>query len=130
MPDPALLECFDNPEPGRDYLIEHVAEEFTSLCPKTGHPDFGRVLLRYCPDRRCVELKSLKLYYQSFRNEGIFYEAVTNRIGSDLVERMAPRWLVLVTEWRGRGGIHSRIAFTEGDPPEWAVWRGADRAAD
>lgn len=116
-----MLECFDNPQSGRDYLIEHVAEEFTSLCPKTGHPDFGRVILRYGPDERCVELKSLKLYYQSFRDEGIFYEAVTNRIGEDLVKLMSPRWLVLVTDWRGRGGIRSRIMFTHGNPPEWAI---------
>lgn len=124
MPDTTLLECFDNPEPGRDYLIEHIADEFTSLCPKTGHPDFGRVILRYCPDPRCVELKSLKLYYQSFRNEGIFYEAVTNRIRDDLAALMAPRWLVLATDWRGRGGIRSRITATHGEPPAWALATG------
>ncbi|MBI1368289.1 MAG: NADPH-dependent 7-cyano-7-deazaguanine reductase QueF [Planctomycetes bacterium] len=118
MPNPKLLECFDNPQPTRDYIIEHIAEEFTSVCPKTGHPDFGSVTLRYCPRKRCVELKALKLYYQSFRNEGIFYEAVTNRICDDLVALMKPRWLVLETHWRGRGGIRSIITAAHGDPPK------------
>jgi 7-cyano-7-deazaguanine reductase len=117
MPQADLLECFANPAPGRDYLIEHVCDEFTSVCPKTGHPDFGQVVLRYGPDQRCVELKSLKLYYQSFRNEGIFYEAVTNRIAADLAAAMQPKWLVLETHWRGRGGIRSLIRATVGSPP-------------
>ncbi len=121
MPDTSALECFDNPAPRGDYVIEHVAEEFTSVCPRTGHPDFGRVTLRFCPDRRCVELKSLKLYYQSYRNEGIFYEAVTNRIRDDLTAVMQPRWLVLTTEWTGRGGIRSRITATHGSPPEFML---------
>lgn len=120
MPDTRVLECFDNPSPAGDYVIEHVAEEFTSLCPRTGHPDFGRITLRYSADRLCVELKSLKLYYQSYRNEGIFYEAVTNRIRDDLVVLMKPRWLVLITEWTGRGGIRSRITATHSNPPEYA----------
>lgn len=118
MPDPKLLECFDNPCPGRDYVIEHVADEFTSLCPKTGHPDFGTITLRYAPDCRCVELRSLKLYYQSFRNEGIFYEAVTNRIRDDLAAAMSPRWLVVRTDWKGRGGIRSTITAAHGKVPE------------
>jgi 7-cyano-7-deazaguanine reductase len=117
MPNVAALECFDNPCPDREYVIEHVAEEFTSLCPKTGHPDFGTVTLRYSPAKRCVELKSLKIYYQSFRNEGIFYEAVTNRIANDLAERMIPRWMVVTTDWTGRGGIHSRIRVSIGQAP-------------
>lgn len=117
MSDVTLLECFDNPNPHRDYIIEHVAQEFTSVCPKTGHPDFGTVTLRYVPDRRCVELKSLKLYYQSYRNDGIFYEAVTNRICDDLAAVMAPRWMVLRTDWKGRGGIRSTITATVGDVP-------------
>lgn len=117
MPDVSQLECFDNPHPDRPYVIEHVAEEFTSVCPKTGHPDFGTVTLRYAPGPRCVELKALKLYYQSFRNEGIFYEDVTNRICRDLVELMDPAWLVLQTDWRGRGGIRSTITATHGDAP-------------
>lgn len=121
MPDASLLETFESPtvEP---FVIEHINEEFTSLCPKTGHPDFGRITLRYTPASggTCVELKSLKLYYQSFRNEGIFYETVTNRIRDDLVETMKPAWLQVITEWKGRGGIHSRIIATQGDiPDEW-----------
>lgn len=116
MPDVSLLEMFPSPT-STPFVIEHVNEEFTSVCPKTGHPDFGRVILRYGPDKSCVELKSLKLYYQSFRNEGIFYEAVTNTIRDDLTKAMQPRWLEIVTEWRGRGGIHSRIIATHGDVP-------------
>ena len=120
MPDATLLEAFDTPA-AEPFVIEHVAEEFTSLCPRTGHPDFGRVILRYVPEKRCIELKSLKLYYQSFRNEGIFFEAATNRIRDDLAARLEPRWMQVVTEWRGRGGIRSRIVATRGDvPPEWA----------
>ncbi len=118
MPDPSLLEAFDSPTDA-PFTIEHVAEEFTSLCPMTGHPDFGEVRLTYCPRPGgvCVELKSLKLYLQSFRSEGIFYEAVTNRIRDDLVALMDPSWLVIVTAWRGRGGIRSVITATHGDPP-------------
>jgi len=117
MPDITLLECFANPSPQRDYVIEHIAEEFTSVCPKTGQPDFGTVTLRYVPDKLCVELKALKLYYQSFRNEGIFYEAVTNRIADDLTQLMKPRRLVLTTDWKGRGGIRSRITASFGEAP-------------
>jgi len=119
MPKPELLEYFDSPT-DTPFLIEHVNEEFTSVCPKTGHPDFGTITIRYEPAAVCVELKSLKLYYQSFRNEGIFYEAVTNRIRDDLAEGMSPRWLQVITEWRGRGGIRSRIVATAGAvPPPW-----------
>ena len=113
-----LLECFENPNPGRDYVIEHAAEEFTSLCPKTGHPDFGAVTVRFAPNRLCVELKSLKLYLQSFRNEGIFYEAATNRIADDLARAMQPRWMIVESAWTGRGGIHSRIQVELGDVPD------------
>ena len=119
MVDASVLETFQSPQ-RLPYVIEHVAEEFTSLCPTTGHPDFGRIIVRYCPDETCVELKSLKLYYQSYRDEGIFYEAVTNRIRDDLVALMSPRWLQVITEWRGRGGIHSRIIAEHGEVPrEW-----------
>ncbi|MEM1026864.1 MAG: preQ(1) synthase [Planctomycetota bacterium] len=122
MPDASLLECFESPAPivdgsARDFVIEHVSEEFTSVCPKTGHPDFGHVTLRYVPGDRCVELKSLKLYYQSFRNEGIFYEAVTNRIADDLQQAMQPNWMLLQTDWKGRGGIRSTISVEVGDRP-------------
>lgn len=119
MPDPALLETFETPA-AEPLVIEHINEEFTSLCPKTGHPDFGRVIVRYVPARSCVELKSLKLYCQSFRNEGIFYEAVTSRMRDDLARLLEPVWLQIVTEWRGRGGIHSRVVAAHGDvPAEW-----------
>ena len=120
MPNPELLETFATPV-ATPFVIEHVAEEFTSLCPKTGQPDFGRVIVRYCPGGTCIELKSLKLYLQSYRDEGAFYEAVTNTIRDDLAAAMKPPWLQVVTEWRTRGGIHSRLIATAGDvPPEWA----------
>lgn len=118
MPQAELLECFDNPNPGRPYSIEHVSEEFTSVCPKTGHPDFGLVTLQYIPRDRCIELKSLKLYYQSFRNEGIFYEAVTNKIADDLAEAMDPVWMLIQTDWKGRGGIKSTIRVEVGEHPD------------
>jgi len=119
MADPKLLETFPAPT-DEPFVIEHVNEEFTSLCPKTGQPDFGRIILRYCPAKLCVELKSLKLYCQSFRNEGIFYETVTNTMRDDLAAMLEPRWLQVITEWRGRGGIHSRIIAAHGDvPQEW-----------
>ena len=116
MPDASLLEMFPTPAQ-TPFTIEHVNEEFTSVCPVTGHPDFGRIIVRYSPADTCVELKSLKLYFQSFRNEGIYYEAVTNQIRDDLASAMQPRWLEIVTEWKGRGGIHSRITATSGDVP-------------
>ena len=125
MPDASLLEVFPSPAPAdAPIVIEHVSEEFTSVCPKTGHPDFGDVVLRYQPAAggTCVELKSLKLYYQSFRSEGIFYEAVTSRIRDDLVAAMSPAWLQLITKWKGRGGIRSDIRAEHGDVP--AEWRG------
>lgn len=118
MPDASLLETFPTPH-ASPFVIEHVADEFTSLCPVTGHPDFGTITLRYvpAPDGVCVELKSLKMYYQSFRNEGIFYEAVTNQIRDDLAGLMNPTWLQIITDWKGRGGIRSRITATHGDVP-------------
>jgi 7-cyano-7-deazaguanine reductase len=104
-----IIECFENPHPHRDYTIEHVSEEFTSVCPKTGHPDFGTMVLRYVADKLCIELKSLKLYYQSFRNRGIFYEDVTNSILDDLVKASKPRTMEIEARWSGRGGIRSTI---------------------
>jgi len=124
MPDRAILEFFESPS-DVPFVIEHVSEEFTSVCPKTGHPDFGHVTLRYVPRAAreggvCVELKSLKMYYQSFRNEGIFYEAVTNRIRDDLAAALKPVWMQVVTDWKGRGGIRSKITAVSGDvPSEW-----------
>jgi 7-cyano-7-deazaguanine reductase len=122
MPDRSLLEVFPTPTDS-PFVIEHISEEFTSLCPKTGHPDFGVITLRYepAPGGVCVELKSLKLYYQSFRNEGIFYEAVTNRIRDDLAGLMKPTWLQIITDWKGRGGIRSRIRAEHGEVP--GHWR-------
>ena len=121
MPDPRLLETFPTPTDA-PLIIEHIADEFTSLCPKTGHPDFGVITVRFEPRAArdggtCVELKSLKLYLQSFRNEGIFYEAVTDRIKDDLVRSMKPRWLQVHTNGRGRGGIRSLIRAEHGDIP-------------
>jgi 7-cyano-7-deazaguanine reductase len=105
----SLLETFPNPHPQRDYQILHVAPEFTSVCPKTGQPDFGTIKLTYVPDKLCVELKSYKLYLQSFRQCGIFYEDVTNRLLDDLVGVLQPRRMTVVTEWTPRGGLHSVI---------------------
>ena len=103
------LETFENPCPDRDYKIEIVCPEFTSLCPKTGQPDFGTLTFTYTPHRLCVELKSLKLYLQQFRNEGIFYEHVTNRILDDLVAVLQPRHLRLVAAFTPRGGITTTV---------------------
>ena len=121
MPDTTLLETFASPTK-TPFLIEHTNEEFTSVCPVTGHPDFGTIFLRYETKETCVELKSLKLYYQSFRNEGIFYEAVTNQIRDDLATCMQPTWMQVITSWRGRGGIHSTITATHGNVP--TCWLG------
>ena len=104
-----ILETFENTYPQRDYLIEIVCPEFTSVCPKTGQPDFGTLTFRYVPDRLCVELKSLKLYLQQFRNEGIFYENVTNRILDDLVVLLQPRRMTLVASFTPRGGISTNV---------------------
>lgn len=104
-----MLETFANTYPGRDYLIEIVCPEFTSVCPKTGQPDFGTLTFQYTPDHRCVELKSLKLYLQQFRNEGIFYENITNRILDDLVALLEPRWMKLVASFTPRGGISTSV---------------------
>ena len=103
------LETFDNQYPGRDYTIQIVCPEFTSVCPKTGQPDFGTLTFTYVPDRKCVELKSLKLYLQQFRNEGIFYENATNRILDDLVAVLQPRRMTLVASFTPRGGITTMV---------------------
>ncbi|MCA9236644.1 MAG: NADPH-dependent 7-cyano-7-deazaguanine reductase QueF [Planctomycetales bacterium] len=104
-----LLETFENKFPHRDYKIEIVAPEFTSVCPKTGQPDFGTVTLSYTPDAKCVELKSLKFYLQSYRNEGIFYENVTNVILEDLAAVLQPRWLKVEIHFNARGGITETV---------------------
>ena len=104
-----ILETFENPFSQRDYSIQIFCPEFTSLCPKTGQPDFGVLTFTYCPDRCCVELKSLKMYLQQFRNLGIFYEEVTNRIVDDLVSVIEPRYLKCEAAFSARGGIKSKI---------------------
>jgi 7-cyano-7-deazaguanine reductase len=103
------LETFPNPTPGRDYAIEFTCPEFTCLCPRTGQPDFATFRIRYVPDRLCVELKSLKLYLWSFRDEGHFHEAVTNRILDDLVAATSPRRMTVVGDFLVRGGIHTVV---------------------
>ncbi len=105
----AALETFENQFPGRDYTIEIVCPEFTSVCPKTGQPDFGTLTFTYVPAAKCVELKSLKLYLQQYRNEGIFYEHATNSILDDVVAAVEPRQMTLVAEFTPRGGITTRV---------------------
>lgn len=109
MADKGLLETFDNQFPQRDYTIHIRCPEFTSVCPKTGQPDFGVITIEYTPEARCVELKSLKFYLQSYRNDGIFYENVTNRIFDDLIEVIQPRRLRLLAEYSARGGITTNV---------------------
>lgn len=104
-----ILETFENQYPDRDYEIEIVAPEFTSVCPKTGQPDFGTMTIRYVPDRKCVELKSLKFYLHRYRNEGIFYENATNRILDDLVAVIQPRRMTLQAAFTPRGGITTTV---------------------
>ena len=103
------LETFENQHSGRDYEIQIVCPEFTSVCPKTGQPDFGVLTFTYTPAKLCVELKSLKMYLQSFRNEGIFYENITNRILDDLVSVLQPRRMKLVAKFTPRGGITTTV---------------------
>lgn len=104
-----LLETFDNQFPDRDYKIEIQQPEFTSLCPKTGQPDFGVVTITYTPRKKCVELKSLKFYLQSFRENGIFYEHVTNTILDDLVATVEPQWIKVEIAFNARGGITETV---------------------
>ena len=104
-----ILETFPNPNPERDYRIHMEIPEFTCLCPKTGQPDFATLYLDYIPDRACVELKSLKLYIWSYRDEGAFHEAVTNRILDDLVRATAPRFMRLTARFFVRGGIFTTV---------------------
>ena len=111
-PSREQLETFPNPSPGRDYAIEIVCPEFTSLCPLTGQPDFGTITYTYTPEARCVELKSLKLYLQRFRNQGIFYEQVTNRLLDDFVAMIQPRSCKVVGAFTPRGGITTTVTCT------------------
>jgi 7-cyano-7-deazaguanine reductase len=103
------LETFPNPSPGRDYVIEIVCPEFTSVCPKTGQPDFGTITFTYTPEAKCVELKGLKLYLQRFREQGIFYENVVNRLLDDFVEACQPRRCKVVGAFSPRGGITTTV---------------------
>lgn len=106
------LETFPNPRPGRDYDIEIHCPEFTSVCPKTGLPDFGEIIIRYVPDQLCLELKALKYYMVEFRNRGIFYEAVTNEILDDLVAVCSPRRMTVTGDFSVRGGISTSVTAT------------------
>ena len=105
----ARLEVFENPRPDRDYQISIECPEFTSVCPRTGQPDFGTISIRYCPDKVCLELKALKLYLQGYRNRGIFYEAAVNQILDDLVSACPPRWMKVTGSFTARGGISTSV---------------------
>ena len=110
----ALLEIFENPRAERDYQIVHTCHEFTSVCPKTGQPDFGTITIEYVPDRLCLELKALKFYLQAYRQQGIFYEAVTNQILDDLVSVCQPRYMKVVGDFNVRGGFSSVVTVEHG----------------
>jgi len=116
------IEVFENKYPGRDYYIRHVNEEFTSVCPKTGLPDFGTITIEYIPDKVCLELKALKYYFLSFRDKGIFYEAVVNQILDDLVNACKPRYMKITGAFSTRGGMHSVVESLY-DPQE----RGSEK---
>ena len=107
-----ILDLFDNPRPGRDYEIKFVFPEFTSMCPVTGQPDFATITVSYVPDKRCVEMKSLKLYYLAYRNKGIFYEAVVNTILDDLVALLKPRQMTVIGDFAARGGTVGTVTAT------------------
>ena len=105
----SILEAFPNPRPGRDYEVQFVFPEFTSVCPVTGQPDFATITVRYVPDQSCVEMKSLKLYFFAYRNKGIFYEAVVNTILDDLVAVLKPRRMTVVGDFAVRGGTAGKV---------------------
>lgn len=109
-----VIETFPNPEPERDYLIQCECPEFTCLCPKTGQPDFATISIRYTPAKKCFELKSLKLYLWSYRNEGAFHEKVTNQILNDLVCAIEPKWMEVKAAFLVRGGIITTVTATHG----------------
>jgi 7-cyano-7-deazaguanine reductase len=109
MSKQAEIELFDNPTPKRDYWITIRCPEFTSVCPRTGQPDFGEIIIEYCPDKLCIELKSLKFYLQSYRNKGIFYETLTNDILNDLSGACEPRQMKVTSRFTPRGGITSEV---------------------
>lgn len=110
-----MLEAIDNPSPQRDYEIEIESPEFTCVCPKTGQPDFATIRVRYIPDRHCIELKSFKLYLWSYRDKGVFHEAVINQILDDLVKKIAPRGMEVEGEFNVRGGIYTTVTACHGE---------------
>jgi 7-cyano-7-deazaguanine reductase len=117
-PAEARLETFANPHPGRAYVVRFTCPEFTSLCPITGQPDFAHIVIDYVPDRRCVESKSLKLFLNSFRNEGAFHEDCTITIADRLIVAMKPKWLRITGAWYPRGGIPIDVFYQTGAPPK------------
>jgi 7-cyano-7-deazaguanine reductase len=108
------LDTFPNPRPGRDYDIDIRCPEFTSMCPKTGLPDFGEIRIQYVPDHSCLELKALKYYMLDYRNQGIFYEAATNKILDDLVQACQPKRMTVTGAFTARGGITTTVVVTHG----------------
>jgi len=114
------LETFDNPNPGRDYTIRIDVPEFTCLCPKTGQPDFATIHIEYIPSEKCVELKALKMYMWSFRDEGAFHEAVTNQILDDLVKVTEPNFMRITAEFYVRGGIYTTVVADHRNP-DWDI---------
>lgn len=118
----AEIEVFENQNPERDYYITHINEEFTSVCPKTGLPDFGSITINYIPDKLCLELKALKYYFIEFRDKGIFYETVTNQILDDLVSACQPRYMEVIGEFATRGGMNSTVSAVH-DPQKRGIFR-------
>jgi len=116
MPTATTIETFPNPRPEREFAIAIDCPEFTSMCPKTGLPDFGTIRIRYVPAARCLELKSLKYYLLEFRNKGIFYEAATNQILDDLVAACAPRRMTVIGDFTARGGITTTVTAEYAGP--------------
>jgi len=110
MVDKPELELFENPRVGREYAITIKCPEFTSVCPRTGQPDFGEIIIEYCPDKFCIELKSLKFYMQSYRDRGVFYEALTNEILDDLTSSCKPGWMKVTSQFTPRGGITTQVS--------------------
>jgi 7-cyano-7-deazaguanine reductase len=111
----SILEAFENPRPGRNYEIEFTFPEFTSMCPVTGQPDFANITIRYVPNKHCVEMKSLKLYFLAYRNKGIFYEGVVNTILDDLVAVLKPKRMTVVGEFNVRGGTGGKVTASHPD---------------
>lgn len=106
-----IFEIFENPHPDMDYVIRSETKEFTAICPVTGQPDFGKIIVETKPDKFCIELKSLKMYFLSFRNRGIFHEDVTGKIAKDIIDTIKPKWLKVTGEFSVRGGISTTVVF-------------------